>query len=88
VNNTKLGSGISDYKGARKQKEIVQFMLDESKPTVSIIESISEIEQSDKPSFVYVGTIVGSISTLAKSKKSFMTFYNIVSSSDLESGKL
>lgn len=88
MNNIKLGSGISDYKGARKQKEIVQSMLDESRPTVGVISSVSEIEPSDKPSFVYVGTIPSSVSALAKSKKSFMTFYNIVSSSDLESGKL
>lgn len=69
-----MGSGISDYKGARTHKSIVDTMLGEHKPVITTIESIAEVT-SPKPSFVYVGQEVPKfITALAKSKKSQMTF--------------
>lgn len=88
VINNKFGSGVSDYEGGRTADSIVDYMQKETRPLISEVASLSEIANSEKPNFLFVGAVTEEIKKLASAKKKYMSFYNIAALEGAAEGSL
>lgn len=81
--NTRYGSGVTDYKGGRTHRAIVEALQAEDKPLVRAIADPADVG-SGLPAFVYVGEPSSALKAIAHSRKAQANFYALGAQPDSE----